>query len=131
MPLPLSVSSHLPDRVVRSNNELREVLSAVDRRGGGEFWLASPHQKFPCLAVRTSAGQAAIHYFPTEGHPGFRRLAEHPNQSDLVFQFEGCDPYDGESNPGEFVIPLAEALTVADHFMQQGGMCEPSKWFEL
>lgn len=131
MPFPLHVSSHCQGRLVRSSHELLAVLSSPDRRGGGEFWLASPGQEFPCLAMRTSAGQADIHYFPAEQHPGFRRLADTPSQGDRLFQFEGCDPYEGELVPGEFGVLLADALVAADHFAQQGGMHESAKWFEL
>lgn len=127
----LSVSSQGRDLIVRSSDELREVLAAADRTGGGEFWLALPGQAFPSLAIRISAGQADVHYFPAEGHPGFRRLAERPGRSASLFQFAGSDPSSGESVPGEFVVPLAEALALAAHFMEQGGMCEPSRWFEL
>jgi hypothetical protein len=127
----LKVSRQRQDFIVRSSDELREVLSSTDSRGGGEFWLSSPDQEFPCLAIRTTAGQADVHYFSAEEHQVFRRMADHPSQSDLLFQFEGCDPYDGELAPGKFVVPLVEALAIADHFMQEEGMYEPSKWFEL
>ena len=131
MPFPLNVGSHREDRLVQSSHELLAVLLSTDSRGGGEFWLASPGQEFPCLAIRTSAGQADLHYFPAEQHPGFRRLADTPSQTDRLFQFEGCDPSEGELVPGEFGVLLAAALTAADHFAQQGGMHEPAKWFEL
>jgi hypothetical protein len=127
----LSVANIGRDRIVRSSDELHQVLSSVDGRGGGEFWLASPGQEFPCLAIRTSAGQADVQYFQAEGHPGFRRQSGSLNPNDSVFQFEGCDPYAGELVPGEFVVSLAEALAIAEHFMQHGGMCDPSKWSEL
>jgi hypothetical protein len=29
------------------------------------------------------------------------------------------------------VLPIAEALEVAVHFVESGGMGEPSSWFEL
>lgn len=131
MPFPLKVGIYRQELLVQSSDELLEALSTADSRGGGEFWLASSGQQFPCLAIRTSAGQADIHYFPTDEHQGFRRLADTPNQSDRLFRFQGCDPYEGELIPGEFGVPLTEALHIANHFAQQEGMHEPSKWLEL
>lgn len=59
------------------------------------------------------------------------RLSERPIQRDLIFQFEGCDPFDGESVPGKFAAPLADALAVAQYFMQHGTISDPARWFEL
>jgi hypothetical protein len=131
MPFPLNVSSYQQDRLVQSSIELLEVLSSADSRGGGDFWLAFPGQEFPCLAIRTSTGEADIHYFPTAEHPGFRRLADMPNQSDRLFQFQGCDPYEGEVVPGEFGVSLAQALAIANCFAEQVSLHESSQWFEL
>lgn len=131
MPLPLCIRSHRKDRIVQTRDELIAALSATDSRGGGEFWLTAVGQAFPSLAVRISAGQADLHYFPVEGHPGFRRLAGDPRPEDVLFQFEGCDPSDGECTPGCFVIPHAEALAVADYFVEHGSMCEPVRWLQL
>jgi hypothetical protein len=54
MPLPLRVSNHHQERIVRSHDELRDLLSSTDHRGGAAFWLASPGHEFPCMAIRTS-----------------------------------------------------------------------------
>jgi hypothetical protein len=127
----LRVSSLRFDGILQSNSELQQMLSTVDSEGGGDFWLTLAEQEFPCLSIRTSAGQADVHYFPTKEHPGFRRMADNPGQSDWLFRFEGCDPSVGELIPKEFVLTLAEALNVAEYFMQQGRIIELSKWFEL
>ena len=48
-----------------------------------------------------------------------------------MFRFEGCDPYDGEDTPAEFVSPLSEGLDIASAFMQEGTIHEPERWREL
>lgn len=131
MPLPLCISSHRNDRIVRTRDELIVALSTTDSRGGGEFWLTALGQDFPSLVVRISAGQADVHFFPAEGNPGFRRLADHPLPEDVLLQFEGCDPSDGEWAPGSFVIPQPEAFAVVDYFVEHGSMREPARWLQL
>ena len=133
MPKPLIVSSHHKLQVASTVDELRAMLSAPDSRGGGEFWLATEADRFPCLAVRVSDGQCDVHYFPFDGHPGYRRLsAIQRNQDEYVaLRFEGCDPYDGEETPAEFILPLHEGLDIASAFMREGTMSEPVRWLEL
>jgi hypothetical protein len=133
MPQPLFVSSHHKLQVASTVDDLRAILSTPDSRGGGEFWLATEADKYPCLAIRVSDGQCDVHYFPVEGHPGYRRLsAIQQNQGEYVtLRFEGCDPYGGEEMPAQFILPLQEGLDIASAFMRTGTLSEPMRWFEL
>jgi len=136
MPSPLAVSSHHKTLVVKDAEGLRQLLLAPDSYGGGAFWLGPINGGHPHMAIRVSGGNSDIHYFPSEGHPGFRRLA--PNQGDvrdmshdLTFRFEGCDPDEGEPVPVTFVLPLDVAVEIATGFMETGSIEEPRLWFEL
>jgi hypothetical protein len=62
---------------------LTQILEQRDERGGGEFWLANDGDRFPCLAVVVAGAMSFIHYFPEDGHPGFRCTLP-PGRSDAV-----------------------------------------------
>ena len=53
---------------------LKRVLAWRDARGGAIFWLSGEDVRYPCLGIRVSGNIADVHYFPEEGHPGFRCL---------------------------------------------------------
>lgn len=57
---------------VKSDKSLIAALEWRDDRGGAQFWLTPDEQKYPALAIRVSGDLADVHYFPQEGHPGFR-----------------------------------------------------------
>jgi len=118
---------------VRTKDELSEAISSRDSRGGGVFWLASSGQQFPCMAIRSSGPAFDVHYFPLEGHPGYRyrSVPAEGTSSTVLFQYDGCDPYEGESVPREFTIPFDLALAIADHFMFSSSMYESTQWLEL
>ena len=133
MSRPLHIEGASRTWSVLTKEELAAALSTKDGRGGGEFWLASPGQKFPCLAIRSSGPAFDIHYFPAEGHPGYRyREAQAKSTSQVaLFQYDGCDPYEGESVPIEFTVAFDIALTVAHQFMVSGAMHDSTQWLEL
>jgi hypothetical protein len=85
------------------------------------------------MAVRVSGENSDVHYFPSVGHPGFRRLApaQRHGSLDVAFRYEGCDPHEGEIVPAAFVLPLAQALEIATGFMETGAIDEAGQWFEL
>lgn len=130
---PLLVSSHRKSQVASTVDELRAMLSSPDGRGGGSFWLSTEKLPFPCLAIRVSDGQCDVHFFPFEGHPGFRRLSSVQRGGDehVVLRFEGCDPHDGEETPAEFALPLSEGLDIASAFMRERAISDPEHWYEL
>ncbi len=118
---------------VPNDESVENALSTRDVRGGGEFWLADNACKYPCLGIIVSGDLSDIHYFPYEGHPGFRCLGEAglPPEGMSVFVFDGCDPGDGIEVPNEFVVPIATAVTVAKEFLRRKQLPTLVEWFEL
>lgn len=105
--------------LIEDEASLGKALAYRDRRGGAQLWLSPNNADFPCLAFRISGEVGDIHYFPEEGHPGFRRLGG----KDLllggvtVLVFEGCDPGDGEESQNAFIISSKKIVGVAKSFL--------------
>lgn len=112
---------------------LEAILQRRDGRGGGLFWLSEEARSFPCLALRVSGDLSDIHYFPHEGHPGFRCLGGQGLApfGTTTFVFDGCDPGHGEETPNEFVVPFTTALVVAKDFLRTKRMLSSVQWFEF
>lgn len=112
---------------------LQRVLQFRDGVGGALFWLARDGDRYPTLAIRISGDLADVHYFPRDGHPGFRALAEAPLQSGpaRIFIYEGCDPATGEETPVEFVLPVSTAIDLAKEFHRTGARSSAVSWLEL
>ena len=129
----LNIHGHFRSWTVATSDELRMVLSFKDGRGGGLFWISLPDREFPCVAIRSSGPHFDAIYFPDEDHAGYwccNSSTERPKTS-IPFQYEGCDPFDGEIVDAEFIISFDLALAVADHFMKSGAMHEAVQWFEI
>jgi hypothetical protein len=111
---------------------LEEVLAWRDARGGAFFWLTHDEQ-YPSLAIRVSGDLADIHFFPRDGHPGFRCLGGEgmAEGGPTTLVFEGCDPGDGEDTPNEFVVPFETAKSIASEFLRSQRMSGDVSWFEL
>ncbi len=118
---------------VHDDQGVERVLSTRDARGGGEYWLAEGVRDYPCLGVTVSGDQSAIHYFPEEGHPGFRCLGGIglPTDGKSTFEFDGCDPGNGMEVPNGFVVPVATAVAVAKDFLRCKNLPTSAEWFEL
>jgi hypothetical protein len=111
---------------------LEEVLAWRDARGGGVFWLTHGEQ-YPSLAIRVSGNLADVHFFPRDGHPGFRCLGGEgmPGGGSMKFVFQGCDPASGEDTPNEFVVTLSTAKSIANEFLRSKRMTGNVSWSEL
>ena len=115
---------------------LDRVLEFRDAVGGAEFWLSIKDDSYPVVSIRVSGALADVHYFPEEGHPGFRALAapestQEQEAPDVRFRYEGCDPASGEDVPGQFVLPFSVALDLAREFYRTGAQPSSAAWFEL
>jgi hypothetical protein len=117
---------------VKDDKSLEAALSWRDDRGGGMFWLTHD-EKYPELAIRVSGDVADVHYFPREGHPGFRYLGGEglPDGGMTTLVYQGCDPGTGEETPNKFIIPFVTARAVAMEFFHTKRMSEAGPWFEL
>ena len=118
---------------VADDKSLDAALASRDDRGGGMFWLTPEPERYPTLALRVSGEVADVHYFPWDGHPGFRCLGGDglPNGGSTTLVYEGCDPATGEETPNEFVIPFETALAIAKEFFRTKQMSAAVSWFEL
>jgi hypothetical protein len=112
---------------------LEQVLRFRDAVGGALFWLVHDDHRHPSMAIRISGNLADVHYFPDEGHPGFRALAEPAalGARTTTFIYEGCDPATGEETPSQFVVPVSKAIDVAKDFHRTGARSSAVSWFEL
>jgi hypothetical protein len=94
---------------VDDDKSLEAALAWRDDRGGAIFWLTPDDREYPALAIRVTGDLADVHYFPLDGHPGFRCLGgdELPEGGLTTLLYPGCDPTAGEETPNEFVVPLS------------------------
>src|SRR5262249_37933540 len=128
----MQIEGHGVTWSARDEAELETVLRRRDRRGGGLFWLFFEARAFPRRSIRVSGEWSAIDYFPNPEHPGFRRLGDlDPSTGTTVLVYEGCDPYTGEEEPNEFLVPFATTLVVARHFFRTNGMAASVEWYSL
>jgi hypothetical protein len=117
---------------IRDVSDLKNVLSRRDRKNGLEVWFAESLDSFPCIAVRISPPWCDIHFFPYDGHPGFRCLSSNvPDGGETQFLWQGCDPGDGELVPNEFVVPVEDAHEIIWHCMIDRLPSTTRRWYEL
>jgi hypothetical protein len=118
---------------VSDAESLAAALAWRDARGGGIFWLSPDEDEFPALTARVSGEVADVHYFPYEGHPGYRCLSGEclPEDGMTTFVYEGADPSTGEETPNEFVISFETARSLAAEFFRSNEKPESVTWFEL
>jgi hypothetical protein len=113
--------------------DVETILRTRDNHGGAEFWLFDGAYDFPRLTIRVTGDLSDIHYFPHDGHPGFRCLGgqDLPPRGTTLFVFDGCDPGYGEETPNEFVVPFATALMAGKDFFRDRQLPSCAQWFEL
>jgi hypothetical protein len=118
---------------VEDEKSLDLALSWRDDRGGGIFWLTPDAATHPVLAIRVSGDVADVHYFPRDGHPGFRCLGGDglPTVGLTTLVYEGADPATGEETPNEFVVPVETARAIAREFFRTKQMSLAVSWSEL
>jgi len=114
---------------------LEAALSDRDSRDGAWFLLGDSDRSYPQLSITVSGNAADVHYYPRDGHAGFRCMAAWDQLADAdgftTFVYEGCDPSSGEQVPNEFVVPFPVAIAVAKAFLATRGMYPSVEWFEL
>lgn len=119
---------------VKSVHGLMGVLfDLASLGGGGKFFLVHEDSEYPYLCMRVSGNVADVHFFPEEGHSGFRCLGGEglPEGGYTTFLYEGCDPGTGEETPNEFILPFETACRVASEFLMIRLMPESRTWLEL
>jgi hypothetical protein len=104
------------------------------RLGAGlnSFWLSHGDRRFPVLSVLVNGDLATLHYFPFEGHSGFRSLGSLPDLNPdgrTTFVLEHLR--DEQPTPNTFVVSLADALRTAKEFAGSQDLPKSLNWFEL
>ena len=119
--------------LIEDEASLEKALAYRDRCGGAQLWLSPNNADFPCLAFRISGEVGDIHFFPKEGHPGYRRLGGKglPHGGVKALVFDGCDPKDGEETPNLFIISPEEIIGVAKSFLCVTNIVNLEAWVEL
>jgi hypothetical protein len=119
---------------VSNAKELAAALTSRDEKGGALFYITPDDaQRYPSLAIRVTKDYADVHYFPFDGHPGFRCFGGVglPENGWTNFVYQGCDPGTGEETPNAFINPFAIACTIAEEFLRSGQRSESVEWLEL
>jgi hypothetical protein len=117
---------------IHAERDLQDVTNRRDRKNGLEVWFAESTNSFPCIAVRISPPWCDIHFFPHDGHPGFRCMSnEFFVEGETRFLFQGCDPGDGELVPNEFVIPVEDMQAIVWQCMMDRAPAATRAWYEL
>ncbi len=106
---------------VTSSDELSAVLSRRNEHGNNELWLFCA-QEYPRMSVFVRGDVACVHYFPSEGHPGFVVLGEGQVPDDLCEDGSAVF-YVGDGREKvwvtpDFVVPFAAALAAAQDFLR-------------
>src|SRR5262245_52179641 len=118
------VDGHRRTWEVADQPGLAAALAWRDERGGAMLWLTPDNARYPALALRISGDVADVHYFPQDGHPGFRCLGgdRQPAGGVTRLVYQGADPATGEDTPNEFIVPVELAGEVAAEFFQSQQM---------
>lgn len=131
----MRIEGHHRQWEARDESSLERVLRLRDLVGGAQFFLSHADSRYPALAIRVSGHIADVHYFPFEGHPGFRALATPGGSSSGVrmvyLVYEGCDPSTGEETPIDYALPAEVALSLAMEFYRKQEMPAGASWLEL
>ena len=106
------------------------VLSQRFGDGWNEY-LVSGDTRFPYLAVLVGVRGACIHYFPEEGHPGFRSVVAQSVGDELV-EFRTNRITEPIEVPSDAVVPVAAARAVVAEFLQEPDVLPDCvDWLEL
>ncbi len=120
----------IDESAVESRADIAAALARRNDRGVNEFWLSRKDRKFPHMAINVAKDLACLHYWPYEGHPGWRLLGRIPGldpQGETEFQFGG----EYGTTPNIFVVPFSVAVEAAIAFSGDTRMPEVGEWFEL
>lgn len=107
------------------------VLGLRYGSGVNEFWIFR-ESEFPHLAILVNQDRACVHYFPEEGHPGFRSRGEVEGPLDeeyLVFYTN--TPQEELTVPAKASVPVDLAIRAAREFFADPRLPPALRWDEL
>lgn len=115
---------------VHDLDTLQDTLARCFRKNANEIWL-SMDKKYPSLGILIQDKLACVHFFPKEGHPGFRSIGEQLLNLNGVSIFHVNTPQEEIEVTNKAVIDLSTALQASQEFFQTGQMPQCVKWLEL
>ncbi len=113
-------------------DQLEAVLMRRHGNGVNEFWLSHGNDRYPAVALLVKGDLAALHYFPTEGHPGFTsagNVAGLESGEITTFWISAGGETIGVLN--DAVMPFSVALAAAAEFLISIELPRSVEWFEL
>ena len=125
-----------PNHRIQIDSEQQLESAFYDYRkgpyGAFHFSHADPH---PWLAVLINDTAAYVHYFPSDGHPGFQSLAVPASATDSdetvrFLQAGGCEA-DGFDLPTYTTVPADLGLAAARQFLHTSSLPNCINWGEL
>lgn len=131
----MEVHSHRGVEIAKSSDELVALLSLLDNKGGGEYWVNPTGKEYPCLNIRFCGRWADVHSFEREGSV-LRCLrpdaAEKLPGSFTKFEFDGWyEPEGQHMTPNEFVIERDTAIHIARAFFKSNCVPTDVQWYRL
>lgn len=109
-----------------------DITAVLEHRHNrvNEFWLSHEADSYPLMAIEVVENLALVHYWPYEGHPGYRLLGNVPElPPDGETEFQICSEY--ETTPNTFVVKFDIALKAAIAFSRTPEMPKVGEWYEL
>ena len=128
----LQISSFCGDVEIPSIELIETELSQKDHRGANCFWINTPGSDYPSLNILVIGDFAYAHFFPEEGHAGFRSVAEvHdlPEDGEIIFYLSESEEEQAIWN--DMVIPFSKAVDLVKEFFEAGELPKTIEWEEL
>jgi hypothetical protein len=118
--------------VANSPSELEVILLKRYGPGVNSFWLSHNNEKHPSIGLLVTGDLAVLHYFPSEGHPGFvpaARVATLNTEETTIFSVNTVEEELEVSN--QIVTLFSIALSAAKEFLVSKELPSSIKWLEL
>ena len=98
----------------------------------GAFHLCA-NEEYPYVALHVNGDVAYLHYFPSDGHPGFQSTLVDGNAVDADIHFLNLDGTEAGAfdMPRSTLISLDDAITAVREFARDGQLPPSIAWFEL
>lgn len=120
---------HFGGRVeLEGEAEISEVLALRYGEGFNEFWISGAAQ-FPNVSLVVGTRGAALHYFPEEGHPGFRSVGNDSKTGSAAFRTNTPEEYLMVS--ASSVVPTPHAVAAVLAFARSSEIPPGIEWEEL
>jgi hypothetical protein len=111
-----------------------DIAAALSKRYGGRntFWLFHGNEQRPELNILVSGDLAYAHFFPKEGHPGYRSVGTlqnlRPGEDTVFFLYNSREPVEIMN---EAIIPFSDALRGAQEFAISKTFPKSIRWSSL